>query len=90
VGVAGYGFERDNSKAVDTKWMEEYLGDRVKTRPEEWKSSIVVGSKSFIENVKALLGFRLKVGVSLGTLSGISSGKARLPIMLFLGPKTTK
>ena len=36
------------------------MGDGAKTRQEEWTSSIEVGSKSFIENVKALLGFRAK------------------------------
>jgi hypothetical protein len=32
----------------------------VKIRQEEWTRSIAVGSRSFIENVKALLGFRAK------------------------------
>ncbi len=37
--------------------IEEYPGDRVKTCQKEWTRSIAVGSKSFIENVKAVLGF---------------------------------
>ena len=41
-------------------WIEEYLGDGAKTRQDEWTRSIAVGSKTFIENVKALLGFRAK------------------------------
>ena len=36
------------------------MGDGAKTRREEWTSSVAVGSKSFIENVKARLGFRAK------------------------------
>jgi putative transposase len=32
----------------------------VKRRQEEWTASIAVGSKSFIEDVKARLGFRAK------------------------------
>ena len=32
----------------------------MKIRQEEWTRSIAVGSRSFIENVKALLGFRAK------------------------------
>jgi putative transposase len=32
----------------------------VKTRQEEWTRSIAVGSGSFVENVKARLGFRAK------------------------------
>lgn len=39
---------------------KKYLGDGVKSREDEWTGSIAVGSKSFIENVKALLGFRAK------------------------------
>ena len=41
-------------------WVEEYLGDEAKERQDEWTGSIAVGSRSFIENVKALLGFRAK------------------------------
>jgi hypothetical protein len=40
--------------------VEEYLGDGEKTRQEEWTGSIAVGSRSFVENVKALLGYRAK------------------------------
>jgi hypothetical protein len=43
--------------------VKEYLGDGAKTRKEEWTGSIAVGSKSFIENVRALLGFRPKGGM---------------------------
>jgi putative transposase len=39
-------------------WVEEYLAEQVKSRQEEWTSSIAVGSRPFIEKVKALLGFR--------------------------------
>jgi putative transposase len=44
-------------------WVEEYLGDGEdgqKTRQEEWTSSIAVGSRSYVEQVKAILGFRAK------------------------------
>ena len=40
--------------------MEKYLGDDAKERQDEWTASIAVGSRFFIENVKALLGFRAK------------------------------
>ena len=36
----------------------EYCGDGEKSRKAEWTDSIVVGSKPFVEKVKALLGFR--------------------------------
>ncbi len=39
-------------------WIEEYLGDGPKTRQDEWTDSIAVGSRTFIEKVKALLGFK--------------------------------
>ena len=41
-------------------WVEEHLGDGAKERQDEWTGSIAVGSKTFIENVKACLGFRAK------------------------------
>lgn len=41
-------------------WVEEYLGDGAKSRQDEWTGSIAVGSKAFIEVVKARLGFRAK------------------------------
>jgi putative transposase len=41
-------------------WIEEYLGDGPKIRLDEWTDSIAVGSKTFVEKVKALLGFRAK------------------------------
>ena len=36
------------------------MGDGMKIRQEEWRRSISVGSRPFIENVKALLGFGAK------------------------------
>ncbi len=39
-------------------WIEGYLGDGSKIRQDEWTDSIAVGSKTFVEKVKALLGFR--------------------------------
>jgi putative transposase len=41
-------------------WVEEYLGDGERIRQEEWSSSIAVGSRAFVENVKYLLGFLAK------------------------------
>ena len=40
--------------------VEEHLGDGAKERQDEWTGSVAVGSKSFIESVKASLGFRAK------------------------------
>jgi putative transposase len=54
LGVGSYDQLRSSHKG----WVEEYLGDGAKRRQEEWTGSIAVGSKSFIENVKARLGFR--------------------------------
>ena len=41
-------------------WVEEYLGDGDKGGQDEWAGSIAVGSRSFVEAVKSLLGFRAK------------------------------
>jgi putative transposase len=41
-------------------WIDEYLGDGVQARQDEWTRSIAVGSRPFIEKVKNILGFRAK------------------------------
>jgi len=69
--------------------VEEYLGDGEKIRQDEWISSIAVGSRSFVEHVKALLGFRAKGRDVIGGVKSIGCGRDLLPIRLFSGPKTT-
>jgi putative transposase len=56
IGASSY----DQLRNIHRGWIEEYLGDGVKMRQEEWTRSIAVGSKSFIENMKAVLGFRAR------------------------------
>ena len=56
LGVASY----DQVKSSHKEWVEKYLGDGEKARRDEWTDSIAVGSRSFVEQVKALLGFRAK------------------------------
>jgi putative transposase len=56
LGAGSYDQLRSSHKG----WVEEYLGDGEKARPEEWTDSIAVGSRHFVEKVKALLGFRAK------------------------------
>ena len=41
-------------------WIEEYLGSGAEIRRDEWTGSIAIGSRSFVENVKTLLGLRAK------------------------------
>jgi hypothetical protein len=50
----------DQRRSSHNGWIEEYLGSGAKTRQEEWTGSIAVGSRSFVENVKARLRFRAK------------------------------
>jgi putative transposase len=56
VGAVSY----EQLKRTHRGWVEEYLSDQEKIRQEEWTSSIAVGSRSFVEHVKALLGYRAK------------------------------
>ena len=56
IGVRTY----DDLRRTHKGWIEAYLGDGVKIREEEWTRSIAVGNRSFIEDVKAQLGFRAK------------------------------
>lgn len=48
----------DQLRSSHKGWIEEYLGNGVKGRQDEWTGSIAVRSKSFIETIKARLGFK--------------------------------
>ena len=50
----------DQLKTTHKGWVEEQIQGAGKKRQDEWTSSIAVGSKGFIENVKAHLRFRAK------------------------------
>jgi hypothetical protein len=50
----------DQFRSSHMGWIEEYLGNGAKSRQEEWTESIAVGSKSFVEKMKALLRFKAK------------------------------
>jgi len=50
----------DDLRTSHRGWVEEYLGGMAKERQDEWTASIAVGGRSFVEKVKALLGFRAK------------------------------
>jgi len=41
-------------------WIDAYLGDGNKKRQDEWTASIAVGGRTFVDTVKALLGFKAK------------------------------
>jgi putative transposase len=56
LGAGSYDQMRNSHRG----WVEEYLGDGEKARRDEWTESIAVGSRPFVEKVKALLGFRAK------------------------------
>jgi REP element-mobilizing transposase RayT len=50
----------DQLKSSHRGWVDEYLRNGAGGRQDEWTGSIAVGSKSFIEKVKSLLGFKAK------------------------------
>ena len=56
VGAGSY----DQLRSSHRGWIEEYVGNGLKNREEEWTESIAVGSMPFVDNVKACLGFRAK------------------------------
>jgi REP-associated tyrosine transposase len=56
IGCGSY----DQLKNSHRGWVEEYLGNGAKGRQDEWTGSIAIGSKSFVEKVKSLLGFKAK------------------------------
>ena len=55
-GVGSYDELRNSHRG----WIEEYSGSRAEIRRDEWMGSIAIGSRSFVENVKTLLGLRAK------------------------------
>lgn len=54
LGVGSY----EQLQRKHKEWVEEYLGNEKQSRQDEWTGSIAVGSKTFIERVKELLGGR--------------------------------
>jgi REP element-mobilizing transposase RayT len=50
----------DQLRTTHKGWVEEQLQVAGKKRQDEWTSSIAVGSKAFVEDVKARLRFRAK------------------------------
>ena len=50
----------DQLRSSHKGWVEEDLVNGLKRRQEIWADSIAVGSKSFVERVKSLLGFNVK------------------------------
>jgi putative transposase len=56
LGLGSYDQLRSSRKG----WVEGYLGDWEKALHEEWTDSIAVGSRSFVEKMKEVFGFRAK------------------------------
>ena len=83
LGAASYDQLRRSHKG----WVEEHLGDEAKERQDEWTDSVAVGSKSFIESVKAWA-FGPKAAMSYKAVRGINCGRTPHPIMSFLRLKT--
>ena len=55
-GVGSYDELRNSHRG----WIEEYPGSGAEIRRDGWTGSIAIGSRSFVENVKTLLGLRAK------------------------------
>ena len=76
----------DQLRATHKGWVEEQLQGAGKKRQDEWTSSIAVGSKAFVEDVKARLRFRAKgrdvveVGEGYQLRESFSSYKALLGV----------
>jgi len=81
VGAVSY----EQLKRSHKGWVEEYLGEGEKIRQEEWTSSIAVGSRSFVEHVKALLGFRAKGRDVIGGSEGYQLRERSAPYKALFG-----
>jgi putative transposase len=74
-------------REIHKGWIEEYLEKESQIRQAEWTESIAVGSKSFIENVKGLLGFR---AIGRDVIEGGGAYQLReeeFPYKALFGPK---
>jgi hypothetical protein len=65
--------------------VEEYLGDKAKARQDEWTGSIAVGSRSFVDTVKTLLGFRAKGRDVIGGGAGYNLREEAAPYTALFG-----
>jgi len=59
IGLLGFG-TYDEIKAAQKKWVESSIETDNKDKENKWTQSVAVGSKTFIEKVKAELGFRAR------------------------------
>ena len=80
IGTGSY----DQLRTSHRGWIEDYLGDGSKNRQDEWMDSIAVGSRTFIEKLKALLGFRAKGRKVQEGGEGYQLREDPAPIMPFL------
>jgi putative transposase len=68
-------------------WIEEYLGGGSKIRQDEWPDGIAAGSRSFIEKVKAILGFRALGRDVIEISEGYQLREGSVPYKALLGPE---
>lgn len=77
LGIESY----DLVKLYHKKWVEESLGGGHNIRDDKWTKSIAVGTREFIENVKAVLGALVK-GRKIGQAGGKPISSERLPFLI--------
>jgi putative transposase len=80
-GIGTYDQLRESHKG----WIEEYLEERENGRQDEWTRSIAVGSKLFVENMKALLGFKAKGRAVMETDKGYQLREESIPYKALFG-----
>ena len=81
VGAESY----EQLKRSHKGWVEESLGNGETTRQEDWTSRIAVGSRSFVEQVQALLGFRAKGRDVIGGSEGYQLREGSAPYKALFG-----
>ena len=59
IGLLGFA-TYDELKAAQIKWVESSVKADKRDKENKWTQSIAVGSKTFIEKIKAELGFRAR------------------------------
>ena len=78
----------DDLKAAHTKWVASALEADKSGRQKKWTETIAIGSRSFVEKIKAELGFKAKGRKIICAGSVLSFGKSRYPLAKRIAWKT--
>ena len=72
----------DKVKTYHKRWVDDYLGNGKNIRDDRWTKSIAIGSRSFVEKVKSLMGI---MAIGRESIEGGESYQLREPSIHYGG-----